>query len=328
MLLYRGRRNLQRTRVKSTRAPQGTPQGAGETLEFGGVRVTHAAKIVFGDAGLTKGDLAAYYAAAAPRILPHLAGRPLSLVRCPDGVGEKCFYQKHPLKGVTGVDTVIVEESEGEAPYMIVNSLEGLIGLVQMGTVELHTWGATQPRLDRPDRMIFDLDPDEGLAWKSVVEAARLVHTTLDELGLKSFLKTTGGKGLHLVVPLARRHDWSEVKGFSGALAEHVARVYPGRFTTSMSKARRKERIFVDYLRNDRGATAVAAYSVRAKASASVSVPITWEELNVKLPSSFFTLQNVAAHLESKDDPWSDYWALKQTLTAGMLRALRPEGGR
>jgi bifunctional non-homologous end joining protein LigD len=310
------------------RAMKSVRPKAAVTSEFSGIRITHPDRVMFGDAGLTKGDLAAYYTAAAPRILPHLAGRPLSLVRCPDGVGKPCFYQKHALKGVVGVDTVIVEESDGEAPYMIVNSREALISLVQMGTVELHTWGATQPRLDRPDRMIFDLDPDEGLDWKSVVEAARLMRTVLDELDLQSFLKTTGGKGLHLVVPLARRHDWDDVKRFSGAVAEHVAGVAPERFTANMAKARRKGRIYIDYLRNDRGATAIAAYSVRARPGATVSVPIAWEELDVKMSSSFFTLRNVAARLQSKVDPWSRYRTLKQTLTASMMRTLLPASKR
>jgi bifunctional non-homologous end joining protein LigD len=302
--------------------------GAGARAEFAGIPISHPDRVIFGGARLTKGDLAAYYAAAAPRILPHLAGRPLSLVRCPDGVGRSCFYQKHAFKGVVGVDTVIVEETDGKAPYMIVNSLEALTSLVQMGTIELHTWGATQPRLDRPDRMIFDLDPDEGLAWRLVVEAAHQMRTVLKELGLQAFLKTTGGKGLHLVVPLARRHDWDEVKRFSSAVAERLSSVAPKRFTANMSKAQRKGRIFIDYLRNDQGATAVAAYSARAKPDATVSVPIAWEELDAKMPSSFFTLHNIAGRLDSQVDPWTHYWALRQTLTAGMWRALLPSERR
>jgi bifunctional non-homologous end joining protein LigD len=314
--------------ITMERATKNMQPKAEASAQFSGIRITHPDRVIFDEAGFTKGDLAAYYTAAASRILPQLAGRPLSLVRCPDGIGKSCFYQKHALKGVVGVDTVIVEESDGEAPYMIVNSREALISLVQMGTVELHTWGATQPRLDRPDRMIFDLDPDEGLDWKSVVEGARLMRTALDELGLQSLLKTTGGKGLHVVVPLARRHDWDEVKQFSGAVAEHVAGVAPERFTANMAKARRKGRIFIDYLRNDRGATAIAAYSVRARPGATVSMPIAWEELDLKMPSSFFTLRNVAARLQSKVDPWSRYRTLKQTLTASMKRALQAASRR
>jgi bifunctional non-homologous end joining protein LigD len=301
-------------------APAGKPKAVGSL--FAGIRITHPDRVIYPDVGVTKAELAAYYDAAAAQILPHLEARPLSLVRCPEGAAKQCFFQKHALNGVVGVDTIDIRESDGVEPYMIVNSAQALISLVQMGTIELHTWGASAPQIERPDRMIFDLDPDEGLDWSLVIDAARLVKTVLDELGLKSFLKTTGGKGLHIVVPLASRHDWEAVKGFSGAVAEHIAGVVPERFTANMSKARRKGRIFIDFHRNDRGATAIAAWSARARSMATISVPIAWDELDVKLTSSHFNVRNVGARLAQKQDPWAGYWTLRQNLTADMRRAL------
>jgi bifunctional non-homologous end joining protein LigD len=286
------------------------------------VHITHPDRVIFPAAALTKGALAAYYAEAAERILPHLRDRPLSLLRCPDGVGKACFYQKHALAGVADVLIVEIEEKDGEAPYMIANSANALLSLVQMSTIELHTWGATRQQLERPDRIIFDLDPDPTLEWRYVVEAAGLVRTVLDELGLRAFVKTTGGKGLHVVVPITRRHTWEAAKEFSRAVAEHIAATVPQHFTANMSKARRKGRIFIDFHRNERGATAVAAYSVRANPGATVSVPLAWEELDVKLQSTHFTLQNISRRLASQPDPWHEYWNIKQSLTPAMTRKL------
>jgi bifunctional non-homologous end joining protein LigD len=301
--------------------PAPTRDGRRST-DTGGVHITHPDRVIFPAAALTKGALAAYYAEAAGRILPHLRDRPLSLLRCPDGVGKSCFYQKHALTGVTDVVTVEIMEKDGEAPYMIANSVKALLSLVQMGTVEVHTWGARRQQLERPDRVIFDLDPDPALEWRYVVEAAGLVRTVLGELGLRAFLKTTGGKGLHVVVPITRRHTWETAKEFSRAVAEHIAAIVPQRFTANMSKARRRGRIFIDFHRNERGATAVAAYSVRANPYATVSVPLAWEELDVKLLSTHFTLQNISTRLASRHDPWHDYWNVKQTLTPAMVREL------
>ncbi len=304
-------------RIATAPAPR-SRQGA----NAGSVRITHPDRIIFPAAALTKGTLAAYYAEAADQILPHLRDRPLSLLRCPDGVGKGCFYQKHALPGVADVLIVEIEEKDGEAPYMIANSEHALRSLVQMGTVELHTWGATRQQLERPDRIIFDLDPDPALEWRYVVEAAGLVRTVLDELGLRAFVKTTGGKGLHVVVPITRRHTWEAAKEFSRAVAEHIAATVPQRFTANMSKARRKGKIFIDFHRNERGATAVAAYSVRANPDATVSIPLAWEELDVKLQSTHFTLQNISRRLASRPDPWHEYWNIKQSLTPAMTRKL------
>ncbi len=192
-----------------------------------------------------------------------------------------------------------------------------------MGVLELHTWGAKRDRLEHPDRIIFDLDPDPSVAWKGVVEAAQLVRTLLEELQLASFIKTTGGKGLHVVLPLQRVHTWDEVKTFSKAMADHLVRLIPDRFIANMSKQKRKGKIYVDYLRNAKGATAIAAYSTRARAGAPVSVPLAWEELSPDLRSDHFTVANVVERLKGlKRDPWRDYFTVKQKLTRRMKTAL------
>jgi len=203
------------------------------------------------------------------------------------------------------------------------DSVAALIGVVQRGSVELHTWGATVPKVEKPDRITIDLDPDPALPWADMAAAARLVRALFDELELASFLKTTGGKGLHVVVPLARRHGWDEVKAFARGVAEHFARTFPDRFIAKAAKERRKGKIFVDYLRNGESATAVAAFSVRARAGAPVSLPIGWEELATDVRGAHFNLRNVPERLARQAaDPWRDYWRTAGRLTRGMRRAV------
>ena len=280
--------------------------------------------MLYPEQGLTKIGLAQYYEQVADWILPHLEDRPLTLVRCPEGRGADCFYQKHAKETVPDViGRVEIPEDQKTAVYMTADSLAAVIGLVQMGVLELHTWGATRDRLDRPDRLIIDLDPDPALPWKSVVEAAQLVRSLLNELGLECFLKTTGGKGLHVVMPLQRVHTWDEVKSFAKALAEHLVRLIPDRFIANMSKRKRKGKIYLDFLRNGKGATAIAAYSTRAKPGAPVSVPLTWDELAVELRSDHFTVANVPDRLKRlRQDPWKDYFTVQQRLTSRMKRML------
>jgi bifunctional non-homologous end joining protein LigD len=206
---------------------------------------------------------------------------------------------------------------------MVANSLAAVVGLVQMGVLELHTWGAKQDKLDSPDRMILDLDPDPAVEWSAVIEGAQLLRALLNELDLVSFVKTTGGKGLHVVVPLQRTHTWDEVKTFSKALADHLAHMIPERFLANMSKQKRKGKIYVDYLRNGKGATAVAAYSTRARAGAPVSVPLAWDELSVEMRSDHFTVASVEDRLNHlRKDPWKDYFTTKQRITRNMTKAL------
>ncbi len=290
-----------------------------------GVTVSHPHRVLFPDQGITKIALARYYEHVSPWLLPHLQDRPLTLVRCPEGYTKDCFYQKHANDTVPDtIGRVKISEANGVSWYMIADSLPAVIGLVQMGVLELHTWGAKQDELDRPDRIIVDLDPDPTVPWKFVIEAAQLVRTLLNELDLACFVKTTGGKGLHVVLPLQRVHTWDEVKAFSKGLADHLVRLIPDRFIANMSKQQRKGKIYVDYLRNAKGATAIAAYSTRARAGAPVSVPLAWEELSVDVRSDHFTVENVMARLTGlKRDPWGDYVTVRQRLTRKMKDSLR-----
>jgi bifunctional non-homologous end joining protein LigD len=289
-----------------------------------GVTLSHPDRVLFPDQGFTKLALARYYEQVSTWLLPHLKDRPLTLVRCPEGHNKECFYQKHANDTVPDtIGRVKIRDEKGVSLYMLANSLPAVIGLVQMGVLELHTWGAKRDALDRPDRIIIDLDPDPTVSWKFVIEAAQLVKTLLNEMELECFVKTTGGKGLHVVLPLQRVHTWDEVKAFSKGLADHLVRLIPDRFIANMSKQKRKGKIYVDYLRNAKGATAIAAYSTRARAGAPVSVPLAWKELSVEVRSDHFTVANVAERLNAlKQDPWRDYFRIKQKLTRKMKASL------
>jgi bifunctional non-homologous end joining protein LigD len=289
-----------------------------------GVHLTHPCRVLFTEAGVTKLDLAHYYEDIADWILPHLAQRPLTLVRCPHG--HRCFFQKHVTESTAGdIGRIVVPTGGATATYMTVASLQHLIGLVQMGVLELHTWGAREGRLDLPDRMIFDLDPGPDLEWKQVAEGAQLVRALLDQIGLASFVKTTGGKGLHVVVPLAPQRPWDEIKALSKSVASQLERIQPDRFVSSMSRAKRGGRIFIDYLRNASEATAVAAYSTRARPDAPVSTPLAWDELaDAGLRSGSFTVRTLRRRLDSlKQDPWADYFKLEQKVTDRMIEAFK-----
>ena len=316
--------NQRRARAAGSSSKKNQAAADGPTT-VAGVTVSHPHRVLFPDQGFTKIALARYYEHVSPWLLPHLQDRPLTLVRCPEGYNKDCFYQKHANDTVPdAIGRVKISEENGVSWYMIADSLPAVIGLVQMGVLEFHTWGAKQDGLDRPDRIIMDLDPDPAVPWKRVIEAAQLVRTLLDELDLACFVKTTGGKGLHVVLPLQRVHTWEEVKAFSKGLADHLVRLIPDRFIANMSKQQRKGKIYVDYLRNAKGATAIAAYSTRARAGAPVSVPLAWEELSVDVRSDYFTVENVVARLNRlKRDPWGDYLTVRQKLTRKMKASLR-----
>src|SRR5690242_21142865 len=289
-----------------------------------GIRVTHPERVLFDELGLTKQALAEYYEAVAEHLLPDLKGRPLSLVRCPQGPGEGCFFQKHiDAAWSDEIERVTIEQSDGEGIYAVANSAPAVVGLVQKGVIELHVWGSTTADLAKPDRMVFDLDPDPEVAWRDVMGAARTTRERLTDLGLESFVKTSGGKGLHVVVPLAARHDWDEVKDFSHAVAESLAQEAPRLFTTKMAKKLRTRRIFIDYLRNSPGATTIAAYSVRARQGAPVSTPLHWDELGGRMKPTQFHAANVPRRLQGlHSDPWKTFRRRPQTLTAAMKRKL------
>ena len=303
---------------KKNKSASGNPNSA----TVAGVELSHPAKILFPGAGLTKLDLAHYYEQVGDWILPHLRKRPLTLVRCPQGGEQKCFFQKHINETIPQqIEQIKVPVEDGNPMYMMANNVAAVVSLVQMGVLELHTWGSHEGALEQPDRMIFDLDPDAGLAWSFVTEAAQLIRSLLQDIGLSSFVKTTGGKGLHVVIPLKPERNWDEVKAFSKAIAEHLAKTLPERFTANMTMAKRGNKIFIDYLRNGLGATAVAAYSTRARPNAPISTPIFWEELGPDLHADSFNVQNIQERLAAlKKDPWQDYFKLKQRISTSMLK--------
>jgi bifunctional non-homologous end joining protein LigD len=290
----------------------------GDTIA--GVKLSNPDKMLYPESGHTKRELAAYYATIGEWMLPHLVDRPLTLVRCPNGWSH-CFYQKHAKESVPRfVEQVEIEESDGVGVYMMANSVSAIVALLQLGVLELHPWGSRQAHLDRPDRLVFDFDPDEGLAWEPLVEAVELLRALLDNLGLAGFLKTTGGKGLHVVVPVAPTLPWDTIKAFTKAVAELLVQASPQRFTSQLSKSRRGGKIFVDYLRNAEGATAVAAYSTRAKRNAPVSMPIGWSDLAQDLRFDHFNVRNVPGLLAARLDPWADFdAAAEQEITLAML---------
>jgi bifunctional non-homologous end joining protein LigD len=310
-------------RAASARAAAGVDDDG--SIQVAGVRISSPDKILYPEQGLTKRDLALYYQNVGDWLMPHLRERAVTLVRCPQGRAKACFFQKHVSEQAPAtLDRIEIEEANGERDvYPVANTLAAVLSLVQIGSLELHTWGSRTSLLEKPDRMIFDLDPDPSVAWAAVVDAAHEIHTLLKDLGLKSFVKTTGGKGLHVVVPLQRKHSWDEVKTFSQALARHLEARSPERFTSSMSKARRGGRIFIDYFRNTRGATAVAAFSTRARPGAPVSTPLAWEELDAELNPAEFNVRTLPERLRSLDgDPWQEYFAVRQSLSAAMRRKL------
>lgn len=275
-----------------------------------GVRVTHPDKVLFADQGITKRDLIEHYVKVADRMLPHIAKRPISLVRCPDGEGGECFFQKHASKGFPNeFGAVPISESAGKRDYLYIEDLQGLVAAVQMGALELHLWGAHVGSVEKPDRMVFDLDPDEDVEFPAVKSAAKELRGRLNKLGLESFPMATGGKGIHVVVPLAAGHRWDQHRDFAEAVARLMAEEEPDRFVATMSKAKRKGKIFVDYLRNTRGATAIAPYSSRARKGAPFAVPVSWEALSRLKNAHPFSVGTVP-----RGDPWNGYFKRKQRL--------------
>jgi bifunctional non-homologous end joining protein LigD len=291
------------------------------TLDIAGVRFTSPDRLVWPDAQVSKLQLAEYYLSVAARMLPHLSSRPVTMIRCPDNF-HQCFFQKHideaaHYEGVTGV---WLNEGRGRKLYASVDNPRGLIALVQLGVVEFHTPGVRSDNLGRPDRFILDLDPDPSVGWDDVVHAARALRELLQELGLVSFVKTTGGKGLHVVVPIRRTQTVEAVHGFSQKLAQLFEAAAPKRYTTTVAKAKRKGKILLDYLRNAPGATAVEAYAARARAGAPVAVPVDWAELD-EITGDRFTIRTIKDRLASlRADPWQDFFETRQSITATMLR--------
>lgn len=284
------------------------------------VKVTHPARVIDASTGITKLDLVRYYESVADWMLPHLAARPVALLRAPDGLGGEAFFQKHvqtaKLPGLTEHPASLWP---GHARLLSVDSPQALVGAAQLNVIEFHTWNSRVGDLARPDRVVFDLDPGEGVSWQQVQEAALLVQTLLGELGLVSWLKTSGGKGLHVVVPLVPELDYDTVKAFSRSAVEHLAKTLPRRFVAKSGPSNRKGRVFVDYLRNGVAQTTVAAFSARARPGMGVSMPVSWDQLLQLKSADQWNVRNAREYLSFRTaDPWGDYWSTAQTLTGAM----------
>ena len=282
-------------------------------------RITHGDRIVFPEVGVTKRQVAEHYLAVADRILPHLDGRPVSFVRAPEGLGAETFFQRHLLPGMKKGFGRIPDPEGRHGDYLTVLGPEGLVTAAQFGVIEFHGWGARLPDLDRPDRMVFDFDPDEGLGFDAVRAAAREVRAALEAVGLVGFAMVSGGKGLHVVVPLDGTQSWDDVGDFSAGLARGLARADSGRYVAVASKAKRKGRIYVDWLRNRKSATAIVPWSLRARPRASVAVPITWEEIDSVSAADAFDIRAVI----DRPDPWEGFFSLRQRIDSAALDFLK-----
>lgn len=292
-----------------------------------GVRISHPSRVIDKTIGFAKGDLVRYYERIAPWLLPHVKGRPVALVRAPEGIDGELFFQKHSNRLSIPFVTTHEGLDPGHPALITLDSAQALVGAAQMGTIELHTWNAMASNIEKPDRVVFDLDPDPKLGWERMIEAAQLTRELLAELGLQSWCKTSGGKGLHVVVPLARHAGWDDIKAFAQAAAQHMAATLPDRFSAKMGAQNRHGRIFVDYLRNNRGSSTVTAFSLRARPGMGISVPLAWDEVGDTTSGAQWTVANIDERLATlKADPWSDYAGTKQRVTSEMRKRLGMKG--
>lgn len=293
------------------KASEVTLTKAGKHLEIGGVRISSPDKVIFEIPKTTKADIVQYYASVSERMLPYVRHRILSIVRCPKGVSQSCFYKKHPGPGSKGVVTIDIKNSDSEYDeYFYIENATGLISEAQMGTLEFHTWGSRADNLEKPDIMVFDLDPDEGMELARVRQGVKDLKSILDELALTSFLKTSGGKGYHIVIPFRPSIPWDRFSEFARNVAEVMEQRWPDRYTSNIRKVKRKDKIFIDWIRNSRGATSIAPYSLRAKEGARVSMPIAWNELYTIAPDGIDMTEAIKRIEES--DPWKDFFEIDQ----------------
>lgn len=294
------------------------------TLTADDVRMTNPDRVLYPEQGITKRELADYYVTIAEWVLPHVADRPLSVVRCPKGRTGECFFQKHVNNMPEQINAVRITEKKQTRNYLSVKDIAGVVALVQMGVLEIHPWGSRVDHLEQPDRLIFDLDPGPGVGWPRLVNAARTLRDMLEMIDLASFVRTTGGKGLHVVVPLTPRAGWDDVKQFSRGVAQQLAQSEPKNYVAVMTKAKRDDRIFVDYLRNGRGATAIASYSTRARSGAPVATPLRWDELGRIDNAAHYTVANVPRRMAAlKNDPWDGFDDARQALTESRRREMK-----
>lgn len=309
---------------QATEVTMEKPSGGSQAVsEAHGIRLTNPDRVLYAEQGVTKADLVRYYDAVARRMLPLLERHPLSLVRCPKGAGEKCFFQKHATDGFPeALKKVPIRESSGKVEdYLYIDDVAGLAAGVQMGTLEFHIWGSRIDNLEKPDRIVFDLDPDERLSFEVVRLAAVVVRDRLEGLGLQTLPLVTGGKGVHVVAPLRRGADWERVKGFARGFARTIAAEHPDVFTATMAKSRRHGKIFVDWMRNERGSTAIAPWSTRAKPNAPVAMPVSWNELRDLETAHAFGIEDASRRM-TRRDPWAPYEDLRRSVTRKMERAV------
>lgn len=287
-----------------------------------GVRISHPDRPIYADVAIPKIGLARYYERIATWIVPHATGRPLTLLHCPGGTAEPCHFLKHAKAwGPSALRRVRLQEKTKVGEYLVADSLEAVVALVQMGIVEIHTWNSTAEDTARPNRIVWDLDPGPDVSWPQIVAAAKLVRDVLDTLKIASWVKTTGGRGLHVVAPLRPKRPVAECLEFSRAVSEAIVATDPRAYTTEFAKTRREGRILIDYLRNNRGGTSVCAYSPRARPGATVSMPLRWNDL--KEPPERWTVLTVPQRLaRQKTDPWQDYWQTAQVISAAAFRAV------
>jgi bifunctional non-homologous end joining protein LigD len=302
-------------RTKTASARPRKSAASARPVAAAGVRLTHGERIVYPE-GYSKADVANYYAAVLPKFLEGIRGRPLSVVRCPDGISGECFFQKHAIAGLKRVRHVRIREQSGTlGDYLYVEKPDEVMELVQFNAIEFHLWAATVTDLDRTDYAVFDLDPAPGVEWNRTAAAAKMVRDVCKRAQLTTFVRTTGGKGLHVVVPLRPAVSWSAAKEFSRALAEGLVRAYPKEFIATASKAQRRGKIFVDYLRNARGATSIASYSLRARSGAAVAMPLRWKDMDRLDDPAELNIRSVPARLRRlRSDPWKGFSDVRQGL--------------
>ena len=312
----------QRRSLPAHRGAKSRSTAASGGATVAGVRISHPDRLIYADLGISKIQLARYYDEIADWVVPHVAGRPLTLVHCPVGLAEPCIYLKHAKAwGPSAIRRVKIEEKTKVGEYLVADSIEGVVSLAQMGIVEIHTWNSTADDVERPNRMVWDLDPGPAVSWKQVVTAAGLLRDVLRTLGLRAWVKTTGGHGLHVVAPLTRARDVAECLQFSRAVGEALVRTDPI-YTTKFAKLGRERKILIDYLRNNRTNTSIAAFSPRARPGGHVSMPIDWDDLGT--PPERWTLVSVPARLRRlRVDPWGEYWGAAQRVSDRSFAAVQ-----
>ena len=295
---------------------------SGMDVAVRGIRISHPDRLIYPQLDFSKLDLVRYYERVGDAMLPHVVDRPLTLVHCPDGLNAPCNYMRQ--RKVWGPDVlrrVSIKEKTKVGEYLVIDNIEGIIALAQLGVVEIHTWNSTTKDVERPNRIVWDFDPGPQTRWADVVKSAKALRDLLETLGLQSWLKTTGGHGLHVVVPLAPQRQWDELLEFARSVAEALAATDPALYTITFAKQGREKKILIDYLRNNRTNTSVAAFSARARESATVSTPIEWSQLSTRLKPERFTVETVGR--KALADPWKDYWKAKQKISKASFEAIK-----